>query len=69
MDTPIVEQITNSIIPPTQTKESGRTDDKIWADILKLQLDGVMMHVALFEHFCIKGITSFSFYKIFFIFF
>ena len=60
MDTPIVEEITNSIIPPTQTKESGRTDDKIWADILKLQLDGVMMHVALFEHFCIKGIKGYA---------
>ena len=36
MDTPIVEQITDSITPPTQTKESCKTDDKIWADTLKL---------------------------------
>ena len=50
MDTPIVEQNTDSMTPPTQTKESSRTDDKVWADILKLQLDGVMMHVTLFEH-------------------
>ena len=60
MDTPIVEQNIDSITPPTQTKESSRTDDKIWADILKLQLDGVMMHVALFEHFCIKGIKGYA---------
>lgn len=36
-----------------------RTNEAIWLDILKLQLDGVMMHNVLFEYFELNGLTGY----------
>lgn len=37
----------------------GRTNEAIWLNILKLQLDGIMMHNALFEYFELEGLTGY----------
>lgn len=38
-----------------------RTNAAIWSDILRLQLDGVMMHTALFEHYGIDGLIGYMY--------
>lgn len=38
-----------------------RTDVAIWSDILKLQLDGVMMHTALFEKYSLSSLTGYMY--------
>lgn len=38
-----------------------RTDAAIWSDILKLQLDGVMMHTVLFEKYSMSGLTGYMY--------
>lgn len=38
-----------------------RTNAAIWSDILKLQLDGVMMHTTLFEHYGIDGLIGYMY--------
>lgn len=36
-----------------------RADFEIWSDILKLQLDGVMMHTILFEEYSADNLTGY----------
>jgi hypothetical protein len=38
-----------------------RIDAVIWSDILKLQLDGVMMHITLFKYYNISGLTGYMY--------
>lgn len=38
-----------------------RTDIAIWSDILKLQLDGAMMHTILFERYRIDGLIGYMY--------
>lgn len=38
-----------------------RTDAAIWSDILKLQLDGVMIHTVLFEKYSMSGLTGYMY--------
>lgn len=38
-----------------------RTNAAIWVDILKLQLDGVMMHTVLFEKYSMSGLTGYMY--------
>lgn len=59
---PEVDALGNPIIPAATPPEvhSARTDADIWRDILKLQLDGVMMHVALFEEFSSQPINGYA---------
>lgn len=57
-DTPTVNEIINSVIP--QKRDGSRSDAAVWADILKLQLDGVMMHIVLFEEFSAKSVCGYA---------
>ena len=38
-----------------------RTNTVIWSDILKLQLDGVMMHTILFEYYGVDGLIGYMY--------